>query len=410
MIKKIIVITMALLIVFNLSACDKEKIDESDILQKDFQVLLEEARGTTVTFYGWGGSEQTNSWIDGYLTENVKKDYDIKVKRIGMNIDEILNKLLNEKQLDVEVGDIDVVWINGENFFTARENNILFGPFTDKLRNFGKYIDADSLDTNYDFGYPVEGYEAPYGKAQLVMVYDSDKIKDPPKDHNELLELAKRNPGKITYSAPPDFTGSAFIRNILYDIIGYESFIDLEADEDVVRKVIQPAIDYLKELKPYLWRKGVTYPADIALLNNMYSDGEVWMTIDYHPNAPYGKVLTGEYSDSTRTHIFDNGTIGNTHFLAIPYNAPNKKGAMALIDYILNVESQASKYNPDIWGDLPVLDNEKLSEDEKGVFSSIKLGDATIPQDLLFKSRLPEMSAELIPLIEKIWIEEIPGE
>jgi len=401
---------MLVLSIFNLTACGKGKIDESDIFQKDFEELVEEARGTTVTFYGWGGSGQTNAWIDGYLTESIKKDYDIKVKRVGMNMDEILNKLLNEKQLDVEVGNIDVIWINGENFFTARENDLLFGPFTYKLDNFNKYIDENSLDIRYDFGYPVEGYEAPYGKAQLVMVYDSEKIKDPPENYRELLELAKSNPGKITYSAPPDFTGSAFIRNIIYDIIGYESFTNLELDEDVVRNIIKPAIDYLRELKPYLWREGVTYPSDVALLNNMYSDGEVWMTLDYHPNSPYGKILTGEYSDSTRTHIFENGAIGNTHFLAIPYNAPNKKGAMALIDYILSVESQASKYDPNIWGDLPVLDNEKLSEDEKKIFSSIKLGEATIPQDILFQNRLPEVSAEIIPLIEKIWIEEIPGE
>ncbi len=407
---KKLILLVATVLIFNLVGCTSQTVDQEDILTKDFEELLEDARGTTVTFYGWGGSEQTNSWIDGYLSESMKKDYDISVKRVGMNIDEILNSLLNEKQLNVEKGNIDVVWINGENFFIAKENSLLFGPFTEKLPNFNKYIDKNSTEVEYDFGYPVEGYEAPYGKAQFVMVYDSKKVDKTPVGHRELLEWAKNNPGKFTYPALPDFTGSAFVRNIICDIVGYEQFMDMQADEEIVRKAIEPAMEYLKELKPYLWKEGKTYPGDAPLLNNMYGDGEVWMTMDYNPNVPSGKVETGEYPESTRTFVFDKGTIGNTHFVAIPFNAPNKAGAMALINYILNVESQATKYEPALWGDLPVLDNNKLSEEEKGRLESVKLGVATLPQETLLEHRIPEMPADLVPIIEKIWMEEIPGE
>ncbi|OZV13986.1 ABC transporter substrate-binding protein [Tissierella sp. P1] len=408
--KKLWLLILSVVLIFNLAGCSTKTVNNGNILDQDFEELLEAAKGTTVTFYGWGGSQQTNSWIDGYLSENVKKDYDITVKRVGMNIDEILNSLLNEKQLNVEKGNIDVVWINGENFFTAKENNLLFGPFTDKLPNFNKYVDKDSPDVKYDFGYPVEGYEAPYGKAQMVMVYDSEKVDKTPVDHKELLEWAKKNPGKFTYPALPDFTGSAFVRNIICDIVGYEQFMDMDADEETVRKAIEPAIEYLKELKPYLWNEGKTYPGDAPLLDNMYADGEVWMTMTYNPNSASGKIATGEYKESTRTFIFDKGTIGNTHFLAIPFNAPNKAGAMALINYILNVESQATKYELETWGDLPVLDNDKLSQGEKDRFASIPLGMATLPQDVLLEHRIPEMQADLVPIIEKIWMEMIPGE
>ena len=50
----------------------------------------------------------------------------------------------------------------------------------------------------------------------------------------------------------------------------YENLINLPENEDEVRKVIQPAMDYLNEIKPYLWNKGETYPATIAQLDNMY--------------------------------------------------------------------------------------------------------------------------------------------
>ncbi|WDU83627.1 hypothetical protein [Caloramator sp. Dgby_cultured_2] len=40
-----------------------------------------------------------------------------------------------------------------------------------------------------------------------------------PKNHKEFLNLQKY-PGKITYPDVTDFTGSAFVRNIICDIVG----------------------------------------------------------------------------------------------------------------------------------------------------------------------------------------------
>lgn len=406
--KKLILILLILSLLIGVTACSKDVAKEYNLSEKNWDIILEEARGTTVNFYGYGGDQKTNSWIDTYLANELKEKYDITINRVGMNIDEILNSLLNEKQLNVQNGNIDVVWINGENFFTAKENNLLFGPFTDKLPNFNKYIDKDSDEVNYDFGYSVEGLEAPFGKAQFVMIYDSTKVDNVPCNHKELLQFAKDNPGKLTYPAPPDFTGSAFVRNIVCDIVGHERFMDMEADEEIVKEAIQPAIDYLIELKPYLWKEGKTYPAESGLLDNMYSDNEVIMTMSYNPNSASGKIETGEFPNTSNTFIFEKGTIGNTHFLAIPYNASNKPGALAVIDYILSVDAQASKYVPKTWGDLPVLDNNKLSYEEKELFKSIKLGEATLPQDVLLNHRVPEMPADLVPIIEKIWMETVP--
>lgn len=410
---KLLLLAIATMVLLGLAACSSGGPDEEtseNVLEMNFDEVLEAAKGSTVTFYGYGGDQKTNFWIDRDLSEKMKQNYDITIKRVGMNIDEVLNLLLNEKQLNVDEGSIDVVWINGENFFTAMENELLFGPFTDHLPNFNHYIDKESPDVLYDFGYPVNGYEAPFGKAQFVMEYNSEWMDQTPRNYKELLEFAKEHPGKFTYPAPPDFTGSAFVRNILYDIVGYESFMDMDADEEVVREAIQPMIDYFKELKPYLWKEGTTYPAELPLLDNMYQDGEVWMTMNYNPFRASGKIETEEFPDTTRTFIFENGTLGNTHFVAIPFNAPNKTGALALINAILDVDSQATKYQPVVWGDLPVLDYDKLSKEEKKQLTSIDTGMASLPLEELLDKRLPEMPAHLVPIIEKIWMEEIPGE
>lgn len=406
--KNMIMCLIVVAMVLSLSACQKKTEVPADVLSMEWEQIIEAADGSTVNFYGWGGSQQVNTWLDSEVSTYLMEHYNVTLNRVPMNIDDILNKLIGEQQLESE-GTIDIVWINGENFSTAKSNNLLFGPFTNKLPHFNTYIDSDSLEVQYDFGFEIEGYEAPYGKAQFVMIGDDNRIENYPKGHKELLEFAMENPGKVTYPAPPDFTGSAFVRNIVYDILGQDAFLTLEADKESVRTVIQPALDYLLEMKPYLWKNGESYPATVAQLDNMYADGEVMMTMSYNPNHVAGKINTGEFPASSNAYVFDKGTVGNTHFLAIPQNAPNNAAALVLINSILSPELQASKYDPSNWGDLPVLDNNKLSVDEKALFESVPVGAGVPSQEELLGKRVPEMPVQLIPIIEELWLETIPG-
>lgn len=377
-----------------------------DINDMTFEQMKETAKGTTVNFYGWGGSQATNDWIDKYLAPIVKEDYDITLNRVGMNIEDILTLMQQEKTAGKKDGSVDLVWINGENFYTAKQGGLLYGPFTDRLPNFEKYVDVNSEEITQDFGYKTDGFEAPYSKAQFVMVYDSTKIPNPPKSAKELLEWCKANPGKFTYPAPPDFTGSAFVRNIISDLVGYKQFMNTK-DETQIRKDVKPAMDYFNELKPLLWNEGKTYPPDNPTLINMFQDGEVEMCMSYDPNFASLEIEQGRLPKTTKTFLFDKGTVGNTSFVAIGQNSANKAGAMLVANAILSVKAQATKYDPKIWGALSVLDMNKLSPEEKQEFEKIKVGTATLPLDELLSHRIPEMPADVVPVIEKIWTEEV---
>ena len=70
---------------------------------------------------------------------------------------------------------------------------------------------------------------------------------------------------------------------------------------------------------------------------------------------------------------------------------------------------QASKMEPTVWGALPVLDMDRLSEEELAVFSAIDTGAGSLSQEELLTHRLPELPAGLVPVIEEIWLEEVPG-
>src|SRR5699024_8097256 len=103
----------------------------------------------------------------------------------------------------------------------------------------------------------------------------------------------KRYKGKVTYPALPDFTGSAFVRTLIYDIVGHEQFSNMKADKELVRKEIEPALKYLRELNKYLWNQGQTFPATLGEFNNMFEDGELVMTVSYNPYSVANNIEKG---------------------------------------------------------------------------------------------------------------------
>lgn len=407
--KKLTALALAALMLM-LAACGGGKTADAgrtDPADMSFEELTEAARGTTVTFYGWGGDELLNQWLDDVFAPRMKEKYDITMERVPMDIDQVLSQLSGEIQAGEEDGSIDMIWINGENFQSAKENGMLYGPFVDKLPSFQQYIDAESEDVTLDFAYPIEGYEAPYGKAQMVLIADTAVTPDLPKNTDELMQFVQANPGKVTYPALPDFTGSVFVRNIIYDICGYEQFLDMEPDKETVRAAIEPALEYLRQLNPYLWNEGKTFPESSTTVDNMFADGELVLNVTYEAYSTSVKIENGTYTPTTQSFQFDKGTIGNTNFMAIAANSGNKAGAMVAINEMMTPEVQADRYK--VLKVLPVVDYDKLSDEQKAAFDAVELGAGNIPQDELLSKRLPEMPAELVPVIEEIWLEEVVG-
>lgn len=400
-------LALAAMMLVGCGAKKDKALSLEELKTKSWQEVREVSDGTEVYFYGWGGSQQINDWLDNVVAPTLKMEHNITLKRVPMNIDEVLNKLVGEKQAEAE-GTIDMVWINGENFFTAKENNLMAGSFTSSLPNYQSYVNQESRDVLFDFGYKVDGMEAPYGKAQFVMVMDSAFNKDYPKNPEALKAWVQANPGKFTYPAPPDFTGSAFVRNLAYEILGEETVLKAEnLEKEEAKEVFAPVMAYLNEIKPYLWNEGKSYPATSSQQESLFEDGEVRVMMSYNPNHVAAKINSGEYPDTVESYLFDGGTLGNTHFITIPFNSPNKAGALVAINEILSPLLQASKYDAKQWGDLPVLDYSLLGEEEKALFDKVPLGQGVVPQDLLLSKRVAEPSAKVALIIEELWLEEV---
>ena len=407
--KKLAALLLALLMALSLTACSgkDEQTKKLDLSAASWDQIVDAAKGTTVTFYGWGGDEDRNNWLASVGAPYMKEHYGITLEVVGMNIDEILAKLAGEKEAGAAAGSIDMIWINGENFYSAKENGLLYGAFLDKLPNTEAYIDTQDPETLNDFCMPIEGFEAPYGKAQMVLYNDSAVTPEAPSSAQELLSYCRQYPGKVTYPALPDFTGSAFVRNIIYELCGWEQFQTMEADYETVKEAIAPALDYLRSLNPYLWNEGRTFPDSSTTVDAMFTDGELVLGMSYSPYGVAVGIENGVYTPTTRTFLFENGTIGNTNYMSIAFNAPNPAGALVVINAMISAGLQLSQYEK--LRNLPVVSPEKLSGEEKAAFDAVDMGEGVLTQEELLTHRLPEMPAKLVPVIEEIWLNEVVG-
>ena len=406
--KRFCAMLLAVVMLLGLTACGGQKTEEMDVANATWEEILEAAKGTTVTFYGWGGDENRNNWLNTTVADYVKEHYDVTLEVVGMNIDDILTKLSGEKMAGTKSGSIDMIWINGENFYSAKDNGLLYGPFTQQLPNMEAYIDLNDPETLNDFCMPIDGYEAPYAKAQMVMFADTAVTPDLPTSAEELMAFCQQYPGKVTYPALPDFTGSAFVRNLIYELCGWEQFQTMEADYDTVKAAIEPALEYLRQLNPYLWNEGKTFPDASTTVDAMFADGELVMNMSYSPFIVATNIENGTYTETTQTFVFENGTIGNTNYMAIAANSPNKAGAMVVINAIISGEIQLTQYAQ--LRELPVVAAEKLNAEEKAAFDAVDLGQGVLSQADLLAHRLPEMPASLVPIIEQIWLAEVVGQ
>ena len=371
---------------------------------QDWDEIVRKAKGQTVDWYMWGGFPSTNAYVNGYVAERVEALYGVTVRQVPVkDIAEVVSKLLVEKEAGkVQGGSVDLMWINGENFRTCKTNDLLYGPFADRLPN-QRLVDWSKASVRNDFGEPVEGLESPWGSAQVVMIYDSQRIVEPPKSVAALLAWIKTHPGRFTYPAPPDFTGSAFVRHIFYHHSGDPEIWQGDHDADQFDGAAKATYDTLKGLAPFLWQQGQTYPENPIRLAQLLADGEIDFAISYHPAEASKMIQDGLYPDTVRTFVFDEGTIANTHFVAIPFNATDKAGAMVLANFLLSAEAQLKKADPAVWGDFPAIDTGRLDAAWQSKFKALPRGPATLSNDVLQSHQLPEPPSRILIELEKGW-------
>lgn len=385
------------------AALSSTTLATSDELQ-DWSSIENAAHGQTVYWNAWGGDTNVNAYI-GWVGAQLKSAYDINLVHVKLDdTAAAVSRVVAEKAAgNDEQGAIDLIWINGENFAAMKKNDLLFGPMAERLPNFALTSPDTHSEMTTDFTVATEGYESPWGKAQLTFYYDADRVDSPPRSMAELLDWAKQHPGRFTYPLVPDFLGSTFLKQALIALTDDPEVLARPASEADMDAVLAPLWDYLDQLHPYLWRKGRHFPTSGPKLKSLMGDGEIWLAFTFNPAEPAAAVSSYQLPPSTRSYVLDGGTIGNVHFVAIPFNASHKAGAMVTANFLLSPEAQAYKQRLDVWGDPTVLDLEILSKPQKQALTPADDQAARLPTQALSQT-LPEPHPSWMEAAEAGWL------
>ncbi len=391
------------------SACAAPSADSPTAsVDRPWDEVLAEAEGQTVDLWMYGGDDRGNAYVDDVLAP-AAADLGVTVRRVPVaDTRDAMRRLLAERAAGEDDGSVDLVWVNGDNFATGQEAGAWLCGWSDDLPNMRYVSDEDPL-VSEDFGVPVEGCESPWHKAQFTFAYDSARVTDPPTTVAGLLDWAEAHPGRFTYPAPPDFTGSVFVRQALYALSGGADAVPAGFDESAYDELTPALWERLRDLAPALWREGRTYPRDQVALERLFADGQVDFTMTYGPATLTELVEDGTFPPTTRVLEVEDGTIGNASFLAIPASSPDQAGAMVVADLALSPEQQVAKADPDVWGQFTVLDTALLEDEAARAFDRLPDSPVVPAYDELSRNAQPELSSSWVTPLDEGWRREVLG-
>lgn len=384
--RRLIVAALPVIAALALAACGGDRSPASGAQPAllpggSWAATLDRARGQTVRWWLYGGDERVNRYVDERVAPRAAR-LGITLRRVAVDdTASAVQRVAAELRAGRDSGGgVDLIWINGENFAQGKADGLWLRDWAARLPN-ARLLDGGDPTLGRDFGVAVDGQESPWSRAALVFAYDRARTPRPPRDLDGLLAYARAHPGRLSYPAPPDFTGSAFVRFV------------------VQVKGEAAAFAYLRALQPLLWRGGRSHPKSEAELNRLFGDGKVDLAMSYDPGFVQTAVRQGTFARTARPLVLEGRTLQNVSFVTIPVNAARRAGALVIADLLLDPSLQAQKADPDVLGVPSVLPAGALPATTSHGASPYLLRD--------FGKPVAELPAGRVAVLERRWKREV---
>jgi len=369
----------------------------------DWQDTLDGARGQTVYWNAWGGDGRTNAFI-AWVGQETERLYGVRVEQAKLaDTAEAVTRVLAEKAAGKDTGgSVDLIWINGPNFLTMKEQGLLDGPFLADLPN-AKYLDlTPGSAATVDFTVPVEGMESPWRLAKFVFIHDSARAARPPRRMADFVGWAAAHPARMTHPDPSNFMGATFLKQALVELAPDPAILQEPATDAAFGPATAPLWDWYDALRPNLWRGGEAFPENESVQQQLLNDGEVDIAMSFDPASAAAAIAQGLLPETARTFVPEGGTIGNMSFVAIPFNAAHKEGARVVANFLLDPATQAHMQDIAVLGSFPVLDPSRLDDAAKAAFAALP-GSPALPALDDLGPTLPEPHPSWMTRIAEEW-------
>lgn len=319
---------------------------------EDWSQIAKVSRGQTVTMAMWQGDPAVNAYMQNFVAPSLLKEEGITLRVVPGQGDTIVNQLLTEADSGVRQSDLDLVWINGETFYKLRQIHALYGPFTQVLPN-ARYVDWNNPFIGEDFQQPLQGYEAPWGNVQLMLITDRNKVPVLPGDPQALARWIHAHPGRFTFDM--GFAGMSFLKSLMFAFAGDPRELNGPFNAAVYRRLRDAAFGWVDSVRQDLWHRGETFPAGTAQLNALFANGELDFSLSFSDGEVDNRVASGLFPDSAYAYVLTTGMLQNSHYLGIVARAAHPAAAMMVVNFLLSPEAQLKKLDPAVWGDGTVL-------------------------------------------------------
>ncbi len=399
------------------SSSSESTATEEEVLN-EWEELLKEAEGQTVTFLAWGagGADAYVQQCWEELTTRVEAEYGITLQCIEYDQAEYQKIITDlEEGLDATY---DLFWFTGAMFTQIVDagEGILEDKWMADLPN-DQYLDYDNPLVTFDGVRDTKQAEAPFQTCQQALVYSQDNWShtigwdESDGDVNglftnlsELAEWVKKYPGKFTYmdlTGAGDFHGILFCKAILSELKddgngGWTTVYDESDDAETRRKKIQDQIDdwynwsisddaseeafydraaylwaYLNELAPNLMQgdNGPFYVPTAPDMMSYVMAGDLACTFTTCTSISSRVAASPESYMANPAIYLMQTSVSYWDYAIIPANSQHQAAAKVVCNLLLDPEWQAEAF--EITGNGYTVSYDKLDSDQKAAFDDV---------------------------------------
>jgi putative spermidine/putrescine transport system substrate-binding protein len=333
--------------------------------------------GKTVTVWA-GGSDNVRVQFEKQIEQfnASQKDYTAELQFItsGTGAQGLFDRAVAAKKAGQTNTDYDVIELGGDEVtrYVKEGGEDFFIPL-DK----SKIENSKNLKVQAMFR---DDLVMPYRGTTVVLAYNSDAVKEPPKTTEELYQWIKDHPGRFAYNTPGSGgAGGSFVTTSVYNFVDGSA---LTSSDPANKEQWDQGFELMKELHPYMYKSSgkVVYPNKNQGTLDLLANKEVDM-IPAWADMAITQMKQGALPESIKISQITPAFTGSPVVLGIPSIGSNQEGAYAFLNYMLSPEAQNTAL--DTMAAIPVIDfsllDSKLTETIKDLkideFRISSLGD-----------------------------------
>jgi putative spermidine/putrescine transport system substrate-binding protein len=208
---------------------------------------------------------------------------------------------------------------------------------------------------NKDLLVPVKGAAIPYRGSSVVLAYNTDHVKTPPKSLSALLDWIRANPGKFTYNSPnTGGSGYSFAETVVDSTLSAALLKQMDQGYTAsLESNWKSGLDLLHSLNKYMYGNGV-YPNGNAAVLSLLGQGQIWVAPVWSDQA-LTALSNGQLGPNIKlTQIASPSFTGGAAYIGVPKTAKHKKALYKFVNYILSPEAQQMIVN--VMAGFPAID------------------------------------------------------